>query len=303
MIYITGDTHGDFCRFNRLNLNDEDIMIILGDVGINYYLDEYDKKLKERLSKYNFKLFCIQGNHEERPEKILSYHEVEMFGGQVYIEDEYPNLIFAKNGELYNFNGKGVLVIGGAYSIDKDYRISKGYPWFKNEQLSELERKSILEKYTGRHVDIILSHTCPLKYEPKESFKLSLPQELVDKSMENFLNEIEEKIDYDKWYCGHYHIEKTIDKLEFMFGRIKNLETGDFIPKYDFRTGYEIVRDVCSQDDELICPVCNSKNIVIQKGEGHNIVGLDFIAIICNDCKKIYGYKDVKYKPNCPKEL
>ena len=272
-------------------------------MGINYYLDEYDKKLKERLSKYNFKFFCIQGNHEKRPENISSYHEVEMFGGQVYIEDEYPNLIFAKNGELYNFNGKNILVIGGAYSIDKDYRISKRYPWFKNEQLSKIERKSILEKYTGRHVDIILSHTCPFKYEPKESFKLSLPQELVDKSMEKFFDDIEEKINYDKWYCGHYHIEKTIDKLEFMFGRIKNIETGDFIPKYDYRTGYEIVRDACSQDDELICPVCNSKNIVIQKGEGHNIIGLDFIAIICNDCKKIYGYKDVKYKPNCPKEI
>lgn len=303
MIYITGDTHGDFNRFNHLNLNDEDIMIILGDVGINYYLDDYDRNLKERLSKYNFKFFFIQGNHEERPENISTYYEVEMFGGQVYIEDENPNLIFAKNGELYNFNGKSVLVIGGAYSIDKDYRITKGYPWFENEQLSELERKSILEKYTGKHVDIILSHTCPLKYEPKESFKLSLLQELVDKSMEKFLDKIEEKIDYDKWYCGHYHIEKAIDKLEFMFGRIKNLETGKFIPKYDFRTGYEIVRDACSQNDELICPMCNSKNIVIQKGEGHNIIGLDFIAIICNDCKKIYGYKDVKYKPNCPKEL
>ena len=303
MIYITGDTHGDFHRFNHLNLKDEDIMIILGDVGINYYLDEYDKKLKERLSKYNFKFFCIQGNHEERPENIPSYHEVEMFGGQVYIENEYPNLIFAKNGELYNFNGKSILVIGGAYSIDKDYRISKGYPWFKNEQLSELERKHILEKYSGKHVDIILSHTCPFKYEPKESFKLSLPQELVDKSMEKFLDEVEEKLDYDKWYCGHYHIEKNVDKLEFMFGRIKNLQTGEFIPKYDFRTGYEIVRDTCSQDDELECPICSSKNIVIQKGEGHNIIGLDFIAIICNDCKKVYGYKDVKYKQNCPKEL
>ena len=94
MIYITGDTHGDFRKFNHLNLKDEDIMIILGDVGINYYLDDYDRNLKERLSKYNFKFFFIQGNHEERPENISSYHEVEMFGGQVYIEDEYPNLIF-----------------------------------------------------------------------------------------------------------------------------------------------------------------------------------------------------------------
>lgn len=176
MIYITGDTHGDFHRFNRLDINDKDVMIILGDVGINYYLDEHDKKLKERLNKYSFKFFCIQGNHEERPENILGYHEKEMFGGQVFVEDEYPNLIFAKNGELYNFNGKNILVIGGAYSIDKDYRISEGYPWFKNEQLSEIERKNIIEKYAGKHVDIILSHTCPLKYEPKENFKLILSQ-------------------------------------------------------------------------------------------------------------------------------
>ena len=147
MLYITGDTHGDFYRFGHLGLNDEDIMIILGDVGINYYLDEYDKKLKERLKRYNFKFFCIQGNHEERPENISSYREVEMFGGKVFIEDEYPNLIFAKNGELYNIDGKSILVIGGAYSIDKDYRISKGYPWFKDEQLTEQERIDILDKF------------------------------------------------------------------------------------------------------------------------------------------------------------
>mgnify|MGYP004657922123 FL=1 len=191
MLYITGDTHGDFYRFGHLGLNEDDIMIILGDVGINYYLDEYDKKLKKRLKRYNFKFFCIQGNHEERPENISSYHEVEMFGGKVFVEDEYPNLIFAKNGELYNIDGKSILVIGGAYSIDKDYRISKGYPWFKDEQLTEQERLDILDKYSGKHVDIILSHTCPLKYEPKESFKLSLPQIAVDKSMEYFLNEVD----------------------------------------------------------------------------------------------------------------
>ena len=37
------------------------------------------------------------------------------------------------------------------------------------------------------------------------------------------------------------------------------------------------------------CPECKGDNIIIEKGEGHNINGLDFIAIICNDCKKVYG--------------
>ena len=38
MIYITGDTHGGFHRFNRLALTDEDIMIILGGWGRNCYI-------------------------------------------------------------------------------------------------------------------------------------------------------------------------------------------------------------------------------------------------------------------------
>ena len=230
-----------------------------------------------------------------------------MFEGKVFIEDDFPNLIFAKNGETYTIDKKSVLVIGGAYSVDKDYRLMYGYPWFKEEQLSEEEKESILNKCKGQHVDIILSHTCPKKYEPTEVFMAGIDQSKVDKSMEKFFDKIEENIDYDKWYCGHYHTEKQIDKLEFMFGRIKVFCKDDYYPKYD-RNGYEIVRDYCTQDEvmanvKVCCPVCKSKNILIQKGDGHKINGADYIALICHDCKKVYGFSDVNYYPNCSKEL
>ena len=223
MIYITGDTHRNFERLHNIENNSENMLIILGDAGINYFLDYRDESLKEKLSKYKFKIFSIQGNHEERPENIESYKELNMFGGKVFVEDKFPNLIFAKNGELYCFNNQQVLVIGGAYSIDKYYRVIHGYNWFKDEQLTEDEKENILNKYSGKHVDIVLSHTCPRKYEPKEVFLEGINQSLVDKSMEDFLDRVEEKIDYDKWYCGHYHTEKEIDKLEFMYGSIKKL--------------------------------------------------------------------------------
>ena len=306
MIYITGDTHREFYRLHDIEKNKSNMLIILGDAGINYYLDERDKMLKEQLNSYDIKLFCVQGNHEERPENILTYKEIDMFGGKVFIEEEYPNLIFAKNGELYDIDNKKVLVIGGAYSVDKNYRIIYGYPWFKDEQLSKEEMDNILNKYKGQHIDIILSHTCPLKYEPTEVFIKGIDQSAVDKSMEKFLDKLEQSVDYDKWYCGHYHTEKQIDKLEFMFGRIKVFNKDEFYPKYD-RNGYEIVRDAYSQNEvmgkEVFCPKCNSKNILIQKGDGHRINGADFISVICHDCKKVYGFNDVKYKFNCPKEL
>lgn len=306
MIYITGDTHRNFSRIYKLEKDTDNMLIVLGDVGINYYLNEEDKNYKEYLKKFNLKLFCVRGNHEERPDNISTYKEVEMFGGEVFIEEEYPNLIFAKDGETYNIDGKKILVIGGAYSVDKQYRLLHGYKWFKGEQLTKKEMDTILEKVKGKHFDIVLTHTCPYKYEPREVFMQGLDQSKVDKSMEHFLDEIEENISYDKWYCGHYHTEKQVDKLQFMFGRIKIFNKDEYVPKYD-RNGYEIVRDAYSQNEvmkeEVKCPKCNSKDISVLKGDGFSIVGADYIAIICNDCKKVYGFNDVKYKTNCPKEL
>ena len=306
MIYITGDTHRDFSRFYKLEKDTDNMLIVLGDVGINYYLNEEDKIYKEYLKKLKLKLFCVRGNHEERPENISTYKEVEMFGGKVFIEEEYPNLIFAKDGETYYIDGKKILVIGGAYSVDKQYRLLHGYKWFKDEQLTKEEMDTILDEVKGKQFDIVLTHTCPYKYEPREVFMQGLDQSKVDKSMEHFLDKVEENINYDKWYCGHYHTEKQVDKLEFMFGRIKIFNKDEYVHKYD-RNGYEIVRDAYSQNEvmkeEVKCPKCNSKNISVLKGDGFSIVGADYIAIICNDCKKVYGFNDVKYKTNCPKEL
>ena len=46
MVYITGDKHGDYDQVFEFgyknNTSKNDIMIILGDAGINYYLDNKD---------------------------------------------------------------------------------------------------------------------------------------------------------------------------------------------------------------------------------------------------------------------
>lgn len=55
-----------------------------------------------------------------------------------------------------------------------------------------------LNKYKGQHIDIVLLHTCPLKYEPTEVFMKGINQSNVDKSMEKFLDKVEESINYDK---------------------------------------------------------------------------------------------------------
>lgn len=223
MIYVTGDTHGDFRRIGRFceqwNTDKEDIMIILGDAGVNFRGEVRDRAKKEYLAALPITLFCIHGNHEKRPYTIPGYEEKLWHGGKVYVEEKYTNILFAKDGEIYGLAGKRTIVIGGAYSIDKMYRLAYGYGWWPDEQPSE-EIKQYVEKQLeneGWKIDVVLSHTTPLKYEPVEVFLKGIDQSKVDKSTEIWLDSIEERLEYEKWYSGHYHTAKKIDRLEIMF--------------------------------------------------------------------------------------
>jgi len=224
MIYITGDMHGDFQRVatfcNTVESTKNDILIILGDAGINYYGNPKDLRLKQQLSELPITFFCIHGNHEKRPEGIPTYCEIYWNGGKVYSEPEFTSLLFAKDGEIYELGGKRCLVIGGAYSVDKYYRLSKKWGWWEDEQPSD-EIKARVEKQidtAGWVVDVVLSHTCPMKYIPTEMFIAGIDQSSVDNSTEIWLQNIESRLCYNRWYCGHYHTNKTIDKMRFMFG-------------------------------------------------------------------------------------
>ncbi len=142
-----------------------------------------------------------------------------------YYEEKYPNLLFAKDGEIYDFNHQKALVIGGAYSVDKYYRRMHGYPWYESEQPDETTKENILKLVDKvQEVDIVLTHTCPYKYLPTEMFIQGIDQSLVDNSTEEFLDIIEEKLIYKTWYCGHFHTDKTIDKIRFMFHDIEEFK-------------------------------------------------------------------------------
>lgn len=232
-IYITGDKHGNLKPVKRFAKGDgltvDDAIVILGDAGFNYFADERDRGAKEAVAGIAATVFCVHGNHEMRPQSLPNlYHEMQWHGGTVFVEDAFPNILFAKDGEVYDLDGLQTIVIGGAYSVDKGYRLERGLRWFPDEQPDDEVKARIEAKLEelGWKVDIVLSHTCPSNYEPVEAFLPGIDQSMVDVSTEVWLASIERRLEYGKWYCGHWHIEKTIDRMRFMFNDFETLSLG-----------------------------------------------------------------------------
>ena len=229
MIFYTGDIHGnntdilEFCKMHELI--DSDVVVLLGDVGANYYTGKRDRKMKEAFAKVAPTFLCIHGNHEMRPDTIDTYKQKEWNNGIVWYEEEFPNLLFAKDGEIYEIEGIRHIAIGGAYSVDKYYRITLGNGWWADEQPSEDTKAYVEKQLAMNEIDVILSHTCPYKYEPREMFLSFIEQDTVDDSTERWLDTIEEKTDYKAWYCGHWHTDKRIDKIHFLYHTIETMKS------------------------------------------------------------------------------
>lgn len=231
-VWLMGDIHGsvnsirDFALYinttydKDLKLDFSDTLILLGDVGANYYFNYRDNEFKKKLGKYNITFFCIRGNHEDRPSNCYKrnpsdWHLEEYFGGSVYVENNYPYIKYAADMPFqYNIHGHSVLTLPGAYSVDKYKRLENGWSWFKDEQLTEDEQfiGKMLVKACPQW-DIVLSHTCPIIYEPTDLFLDCVDQSMVDKTMERYLGEIEQNLDYKIWFWGHYHANRIYPRF------------------------------------------------------------------------------------------
>lgn len=227
-IHIATDWHGrilniqNYCKIH--SLTKEDLVIVAGDAGINLHGYTHDKYAKGILNSMGPVFLFVHGNHEMKPRALDYYKEASWAEGTVYQEEEFPNLIFAKDGEIYHINNHTLVCLGGAYSVDKSHRlwveaVTGQTCWWKEEQLTD-DEKAYAEQNLERHnweVDLVVSHTVPHKYIPTEAFLKGIDQSTVDHSMELWLDQIEGKLQYKKWYAGHFHCAKQIDRLEILY--------------------------------------------------------------------------------------
>ena len=239
-VYICGDLHGTKASIKNFYENyikstpreqEENWIILLGDVGAIYFLNYRDRNFKRDLSKMPFKYFCIRGNHEQRASIIArenpeEWERVELFGGYCLQEKEFPNIYYAADeGDIYNIKGYKCLVIPGAYSVDKHYRLMTDRSWFAQEQLNTEEMENLEKLAQGKRFHFVFSHTCPQSWEPVDLFLGFVDQSTVDRTMEKWMDTLKDKITFDVWCFGHYHADRAERPFaEIMYNEVQNLD-------------------------------------------------------------------------------
>ena len=125
MVYITGDTHAVFNRFNTKNfpeqkeMTKDDFVIVCGDFGGIWYDNKYERHWLKWLSEKPFTILYVDGNHENF-DRLYSeeFEVVDFHGGKAHkLNDSVYHLM---RGEIFDFEGKKFLAFGGSRSHDID---------------------------------------------------------------------------------------------------------------------------------------------------------------------------------------
>lgn len=235
MIYITGDTHGDFRRFSSENfpeqkeMNKEDFVLICGDFGgvwnnsreENYWLDWLEAK--------PFTTLFVSGNHENF-DLLAQYPVQQWHGGK--IQAIRPSILHLMRGQIFELAGRTFFTLGGASSHDitdgildpkaPNYRAQKKrldirhglyrinhVSWWADElpddaDYAESERNL---NRRGRRVDYMVSHCCPSSLVDLLGQGLYQHDRLTD-----YLETLKDNCRFQYWFFGHYHDNQVLQR-------------------------------------------------------------------------------------------
>lgn len=250
MIYITGDTHGDFSRFDIENFPEQkemtrdDYVIICGDFGGVWCGDERDDENLDHLEELPFTILFVAGNHENY-DALVSYPVEEWHGGKVQFIR--PNVIHLMRGQVYTIEGKTFFAMGGAASHDisdgilepddPDFEVKywmmrrtramfriNHYSWWKAEMPSDLEYEEARQNLDSCKwkVDYIITHCGPNSVIDILSRGFYDHDRLTD-----FLETVLQKTEYSYWYFGHYHDNRQIGQHILLYEQTIPLERGE----------------------------------------------------------------------------
>ena len=213
MVFVTGDLHGNFERFKpkyfpeQARMTKQDIMICAGDFGGVWFGDSRDGETLDWLERLPFTLAFVCGNHENY-DALERYPVDDWHCGKVH--RIRPHVLHLMRGEVFDIAGTTVLAMGGAASHDREWR-KEGKSWWPDEMPSETEMERCRRNLdaAGWKVDYVVTHEAPADLAGDLCWECNRPFE--DDPLQNFLGEIDRRLDFKTWFFGHYHDDEWRD--------------------------------------------------------------------------------------------
>jgi Icc-related predicted phosphoesterase len=218
MIYITGDIHGDLNRFNHRffklfgKIKKRDTLIICGDFGFIWDGSKKEQRILKWLGKRRFDVLFVDGVHENFDE-LEKYETEDWNGGKTRkISGKLRQLM---RGYVFEIGEKKVLAFGGGQSDQS--QSGKHNP--SEEDFSRAEESLAKHDY---NIDYIVSYEPPTQIA--EFLNLGRSQHDSD-IISYYLDEINRRTDYERWFFGKHHINKIVTSKYFaMFDNIVNAD-------------------------------------------------------------------------------
>jgi Calcineurin-like phosphoesterase len=136
-----GDVHGKYEQYKKI-IKDAPPSIQVGDMGVGFRHTQGPNVGEMCRNPPHYAMVAsnarfIRGNHDN-PGVCRGHSQ------------------WIRDGHFEN----GIMFMGGADSIDKQYRI-EGYTWWPDEELSISELNNMVDLYIERKPNIIVTHDCP----------------------------------------------------------------------------------------------------------------------------------------------
>jgi len=239
-IMLLGDTHGNTMFLKNRVIPaaiDAGVRWIyqVGDFGYWEHTEEgvmFLNSVSNSLTGTGIDLVFIAGNHDKVSLIERKYNPMQGF----YCIR--PGIWYSPNGVTWNVEGTGFIALGGAYSIDKKYRLESEEAnarkrfndrrfkladsaqdrlmeacredaaetlWFPEEEMTDATMEKILNDVDPAQVDVILAHDKPYMSNP--GIKLSPIPETVpnQRRLQKAVNALQPKL----FVHGHLHIRYT----------------------------------------------------------------------------------------------
>ena len=239
MIYVTGDTHGDFRRFSSSAFPEQkgmgrgDHVIVCGDFGGVWKprADRDERYWLDWLADKPFTLLWADGNHENFARLNGGEFERVPYAGGVARRIR-ENVYHVPRGQVLTLEGKRFFFFGGAASHDiadgvldpaehdpalfrrlcarwrrerRSFRV-KGVSWWPEElpDAAELDAGRHALEACGFEVDYVISHCLPQRVVEA----LPLGGYAPDRLTLYFDDLLRRGLRFKRWYCGHYHTDR-----------------------------------------------------------------------------------------------